>query len=703
MWLDNGVIGLEFDEKTGSLLAVEDRRARVTHRFDPRYARLFRVCVPDEERWIDRYADSHESGRPQMKLSKGKLGMRYPDLKTPAGESTGVSARVTVALADGADEAMLTIEVENAGPFPIHEVHFPWIGGWAGNAGPGHDRIYAGQYSFDPHALHAGGVFGRGWTIYAQHRRASPNHINMMVPMLDLSGGGRGLSVNRYPSAPRLTNVAVEDLNPRPGDARAGAAWVHHPFIKPGGKWSSDPTGLAPHGGDWHESADRLKRWLETWWRPPQANRRLRRSIGFQNPLFRDFAGRNIRPFSQLPKIAQKGIEFGIRDICVWDHTFMGAYMHAGTAAPFEESPRRLEELRKALAETNAMGVNTSTLLNTRLATMKNSLGRKYGEKWSVRTLYGMPTLESYPLRYAHSRVMTEYLDEQGRRWCQSNPEWQEWALGIVKKCCEFGFTSMFLDEPFGEDLCFATNHGHDIPAHTAAGITEWTARAAQFVRSRHEGAYTIGESLDIWTTRNIDLGWYWNWSDHHGEVFRYVLPDALQAWTVDGYEHEDEVGKAFALGFLMALNVNGLEGLIWDAPEFSRRIKRLADLRERTAHFTVDGRMMHTVGLGVDADACVVASVYDAGERLGIVLGETSRHAEKGGGKVGLELDLERHGKSGKHEVRIYREDKTVKQVRPAGSSGVLRIGVALKKWESAVVEIAPAAAGAGKGRSRK
>lgn len=690
MKLENGIVGFEFDEETGSLLAVEDKRTHVNHRFDPSYARLFAVCVPDEERWIDRYADSHESGRPGMNLDKGRLTIHYPDLVTPEGEKTGIVATVTVTLPDGADEAMLTIEVENGGPFLIHEVRFPWIGGWAGNAGPGRDRVYAGQYSFDPHGMHdSGGAFGRGWTIYGQHRRSAPNHINMMVPMLDLSGGGRGLSVNHYPSAPRLTNVVVEDLNPRPGDARAAAAWVHHAFIKPGQTWSSDPTGLAPHSGDWHESADRLKRWLDTWWRPPQANPRLRRSIGFQNPLFRDFAGRNIRPFSELPKIARKGLALGIRDVCVWDHTIMGAYMHAGTAATLEDSPQRLDELRKALAETNALGVHTSPLLNTRLATMKNSLGKEHGEKWTVRTLYGMPTLESYPLRYAHARVMPEYLDEQGRRWCQCNREWQEWAFSIVKRCSDFGFTSMFLDEPFGEDLCFATNHGHDIPGHTAAGIADWTARAAAFIRSRHEGAYTIGESLDIWTTRNIDLGWYWNWSDHHGEVFRYVLPDALQAWTIDAYEHEDEVGKAFALGFLMALNVNGLEGLIWDAPEFSRRIKRLADLRERTAEFTVDGRMMHTVGLDVDADAPVVASVYGAGERLGIVLGETSRHADKGGGAVSLLLDGERYGLPGKRTVRLHRENGSVEEITPAQKGGLLRIETSLEKWECAVLEV--------------
>ena len=689
MRVENGIVAFEFDAKTGSLLAVEDKRTRVSHHFDASYARLFRVCVPDEERWIDRYADSHESGRPGMSLDGGRLTIHYPDLVTPEGEKTGISATVTVTLPDGADEAMFTIEVENGGPFPIHEVRFPWIAGWTGNAGPGGDQIYAGQYSFDPHNMHgSGGAFGRGWTIYGQHRRGAPNHINMMVPMLDLSGGGRGLSVNHYPSAPRLMNVVVEDLNPRPGDARIGAGWVHHAFVEPGGKWASAPTGLAPHSGDWHESAERLRKWLAGWWRPPQPNLRLRRSIGFQNAMFRDFCGRVIRPFGDLPRIAKQGLDLGIRDICVWDHALMGVYMHAGDAPTLEDDLGRLDELRAALEETKALGVETSTLLNTRLVTMKNRLGKEFAERWGVRTLYGTETRESYPLRAAHAKLTTEHLDENGWRLCQCNPEWQEWALGVVERCCELGFTSMFLDEPFGEDLCFAAGHGHGVPGHTAAGVAEWSGRAADLVRSRHEGAYTIGESLDIWTSRNIDLGWYWNWSDYHGEVFRYVLPDALQAWTIDAYEHEDEVGKAFALGFLLALNVNGLEGTLADVPDFRRRVKRLAELRRRTAAFTVEGRFMDTVGLETDTDASLVSGVYDAGGRLGVILGETSRE-DKGGGAVSLLLDAERYGLPGKRTVRLYRQDGSVEESTAAQKDGVLSLETSLEKWECAVFEI--------------
>ncbi|MCE9616081.1 MAG: hypothetical protein K8T26_17555 [Lentisphaerae bacterium] len=690
MRLANGIVAFEFDRKTGSLVGLEHRRARVRHRFDPAYGRLFRVCAPDEERWIDRYADSHESGRPRMLLARGRLTIRYPDLKTPEHVSTGIAVIVTVTLPEGADEARFTIEVRNGGPFLIHEVRFPWIGGWPGSAGPGRDMVTAGQCQFDPHAMHdRGGAFGRGWTIHGQHRRTAPNHINMMVPFLDLSGGGRGFSVVPYPAGPSLQNAVIEDLNPHPGDARIGAAWLHHAALAPGQRWTSDVIGIAPHAGDWHATADRLSRWLAAWWRPPPTPVRLRQSIGFHNALFRDFCGREWRSYAELPAIVRHGQTLGLQDFCIWDMTMMGVYTRAGREATLTDRPERLALLRRVLHEAAAMGVNTSTLINTRLVTMKNRLGGELWERWGARTLYGQPTMESYPIRGAHGRLASDYLDESGRRLCQCHPDFQEWAIDTVARAQDLGFTSMFLDEPFGEDLCFAADHGHGVPGHSARGVAEWTARASELVRARHPDAYTIGESLDIHTTRGINLGWYWNWSDGHGNIFRYTLPDALQAWTIDAYEHEDEVGKAFAWGFLLAIIVKGLEGTLRDVPDFGRRVRRLAALRKRTAGFTVAGRFLDSMGLELDSDASVASGLYATRSRMGIVLGETSRRESRGGGSVSVKLDLAPHGAAKPRLAILHREDGSRKALRVTRRGSTLRLETKLRKWECGVIEV--------------
>src|SRR5258706_13035961 len=105
LMLANGIIGLAFDPGTGSLVQIRDLRTGREYLSDPGEGRLLRVFAPDPEHWLDRYADSHQSGRPDADHQGDTLTLRWRDLKTPQGASTGVGAAVTVKLPPGADQA----------------------------------------------------------------------------------------------------------------------------------------------------------------------------------------------------------------------------------------------------------------------------------------------------------------------------------------------------------------------------------------------------------------------------------------------------------------------------------------------------------------------------------------------------------------------------------------------------------------------
>ena len=120
MKLTNGLVAFEFDPETGSLIQITDLRpgAPPPVLSDPQEGRLFRLFIPDDEQWIDRYTDSHTSGRPQMRLDGDTLTIHYPDLLAadsaiPGNDvPTGIRASVRVALPAGADEALFTLELE---------------------------------------------------------------------------------------------------------------------------------------------------------------------------------------------------------------------------------------------------------------------------------------------------------------------------------------------------------------------------------------------------------------------------------------------------------------------------------------------------------------------------------------------------------------------------------------------------------------
>jgi hypothetical protein len=121
--------------------------------------------------------------------------------------------------------------------------------------------------------------------------------------------------------------------------------------------------------------------------------------------------------------------------------------------------------------------------------------------------------------------------------------------------------------------------------------------------------------------------------------------------------------------------------------------VQALASLRKRTAAFTIGGRFLDGVGLEVESDAAIATGLYAGASRLGIVLGETSRRAARGGGAVSLKLNLARHGLGRPTAVRLYREDGTMRLLRGTVRGHTLCLETRLKKWECGVIEVVASA----------
>lgn len=689
MKLANDILSLEFDNATGSLVQIHDRRTGVRHLSSPSDGLLFRIVVPDEQKWLDRYAESHLAGKPHMATDGDSLTIRFTDAKLVTGESSGIDVEAVVRLPAGSDEAMFTITVKNNSPFLIHEVWYPRVGGWRGYAGPGKDTILRGDLcSTDPHKFRKT-LAPNGYTLANHHRREFYGFaFGMPFPFLDISGGGRGLSYIHYPTKIRTGGAVVEDQNERRGDCRCAWSWVHQPFIQPGQTWISDPVGIAPNNGDWHATADRLRAWLDTWWRPADTPTRLRESIGYFNLYARDFFGLDVQPLSRMVRVARDLKAHGIEDFCIWD-VIMSIYLRPDTGDFLEDAPARLAEFTRVLKEIRTLGIQVSTLVNYRLTTAKNRSWKERGEKQAMRSMHGAPRYEHWSkCRGSFGDFVTTHLDEGGACVCQADPEFQRWAVDLTERVLDFGFSSVFIDQAFETSVCFAKDHGHPIPGQGHEGANEWAAKAVAAIRKRDPEAYAIGENADIWTSRIIQLWWDWQWAGKRAEAFRYILPESLQSWIIDAYEHQHEIGKAFALGFLLSLNVKGLEKPLSDAPEFAARIKRLAALRKRTAAFTVHARFRDRQGLAVKSKSPTAAAVYTSPGKLGIIISDIT-DGPRGGGPVTLTLDARVHAGVELGTMVLHREDGSHRAIKSQRKGSRCSVTIRLKRWESVVLEV--------------
>ena len=720
MKLTNGLVAFEFDPETGSLIQITDLRpgAPPPVLSDPQEGRLFRLFIPDDEQWIDRCTDSHTSGRPQMRLDGDTLTIHYPDLLAadsaiPGNDvPTGIRASVRVALPAGADEALFTLDLENHSPYTICEALFPWIGGWRGYHEAARGVIYCGAHApLDPFQNLRR---NDGWNILNYTRRVTFGFPHVNIPMADITNGQRGLSYNFYPERPDLNfDLLVIDLNEVIGDPHPSFAWTHRPFLAPGETWRSGRVGVAPHQGDWHVAADKMRNWLETWWRAPQVPASLRGSIGFHNAYFREFSGRHLRSFSSMPAIARFGLEHGLSHFIAWDMSLLGLYLRAGSGGLFEDTPARLAELKQALQEVRALGVHVSPLINMRLGMQAHPFWREHGEQWAIRSHYGLPAQETLPLRAHSAALINRYLDQGGIRFCQGHPEFQEWALANTRHVLGLGFDAIFIDQPFSEDYCFSPHHGHSVPLAGQAGVCNWLPRAVDLVHRASPDGYVIGEVPDIWNTQFCDLWWFWDWSWQRPEIFRYILPASLQSWVIDACDHQEQVSKAFALGFLLNINVHSLEKTILDAPDLAQRVKQLAALRQKTQHYTTaagvfsPGRFLDQAGLTIDSDTEISAALYQTDTHLGIVLGENNKNHRRGTDRssaLRITLDPQTLGDDASARlagaaVYLHRQNGDSQMLPLAGAENTkaanlsgkdhLVIETTLEHWECAVIEI--------------
>ena len=139
MQLDNGLVSFEFDEKTGSLRQIMDRKTGRQYLNDARGYRLAKLIIPTPEH-NSRPLLSHEAGQPSISRHGDQLEIRFPELRH-RGHPAAVYLTVRVRLPAGSSEALFTAEIRNESPYRVHEMWFPWIGGRLARLGQSRDLI----------------------------------------------------------------------------------------------------------------------------------------------------------------------------------------------------------------------------------------------------------------------------------------------------------------------------------------------------------------------------------------------------------------------------------------------------------------------------------------------------------------------------------------------------------------------------------
>jgi len=680
MIIQNKHLSLTFDDNNGSLEAIHDVKRDVRYLDSPRHARLFRIFIPDEDRWIARYCDSHDSVVDRIALEDpATLRISYSALTTPEGEQLAIAVVVTVHLAEDADEAIFTIDITNHTTHLLNEVRFPWIGGY--DVDVDQDRDIARVGYMRKFALrHLKTRDGHNLGKKGKRRSYAPR-----IPMIDISGAGGGIGCNFYCAEPQNMEAFIDSQSDGWDEQRSSWGFVLTPYLQPGENYASERFGLFAHDGDPTHTWMKFRQFHQSWWKKPEIPAHLYESLGLFNIIFRDFDGRHLRPLSELPAICRELREIGISDISVWDMMFE-TYLRAEDNSILEdEDPHRLEKMKEFVQIAREMGIHVNTMVNFRLVNQRSKQWATQFKPWATTGLYGNRIIESYPCRAHTAKLFHPEYGEGGHPLCQNNSDFQQWAIRLAEEVLDrTGMDALFIDQPFGSHHCFDEGHRHRPGIDENIGANQWIAQVRETVRKRDGFSYLIGEVPDIHNTQNIDLWWEWEWNQMSPEVIRYVMPESLQSWVIDGLEHEYQMNRAFSLGFQLSLNVRGLEDTLSDVPAFKERIRRLAALKRKIHPHIPYDRFIGRQGITVNADSSIDVEVngYRTEHGLSVIAGDCTFRSQ--GGEATLILDP---GMMEGDRFILHSEYGEEREFVPVLQNGKLQLSLQLRPWECVVL----------------
>ena len=675
MKLSNGLLRVDFDDSTGDLIQIANRRTGAEFLDRPGGNGLVKLIVPTREN-MSRILLSRDGGRPRMTKKGDRLTIRFPELKD-GGQPTGVFLTAIVRLPAGSDEAFFTLKIRNTGPDTVVEAWFPVVGGRAAKRGRHTDTITMGFARDQDFYDRLGPRTSSSHAFCRHHQRFSYGTL----PVMDLGAARGHLSYVKYDGpTPTLTKIVFENHNLSIEDLCMSWAWAIWPYVAPGETWTSPECGIGAHDGDWHVTADKLKAHAAKWWKPSGMPDALREKIGMFHVQVRGFSGEAFNAFKDLPDIGRDCLQYGVRDLSVWDCT-ASVYCRPDTGGFWEMPARRKTELKRALAALRDMGCRTNACVNWRLLTRRNRMWKDL-ESAVQKSRFGQG-MYGFP---CGSMDGARYLDpsyEQGSySLCQCSAVFRRFAPKLVKETLDLGFTDLFIDQMTEENYCHAKNHGHADPREAFAKSFAWFKETLDLVHARDPEAYVVAEIPELHNTQWADLWWNWGYRDGYWvrpEVLRYVLPGMVPLWMIDENQMPC-IAEAFATGSLMAIATRDMTGRLSDAPALARRIARLAELRKATAPFVSHGTFRDTVGLTVDGGR---GYVFTSPAGAAVTL------ANDRGSAVSMKatFEPETHGLDRGAAFVLHVEGRKPESVRPRRRGGALMFEARLPAYGAAVI----------------
>ena len=512
----------------------------------------------------------------------------------------------------------------------ISELWIPWIYG-IGDLGKGKevDQLYwpedGGRRITDPYTRLTSG----GSTTTALFRTARSYQMTYpwaaCMQWFALSNNEETMYVGSHDQSLMTTTLNVMASNDG-----LSMSMVKYPFVKIGETWTSPPTIIRLHTGDWHQSAKFYKAWAETWMPRPNPPKWMKRMNGWIIPNLKAQNGSRYNGvYADLPQYYRDAHAIGIDMVSIygWEKQGFDNWYPEFDADPGMGGE---EGLKKAIAEIQAAGGKANLYSQGQLIDPGTEYYRRIGYKQTAKDIWGGEYRENYG-GSGSGTLLNVMRSKLFGIACPLAPGWYEQLVKQLDMAEYYGVNGLMYDQIAGRPpyICFDKTHMHEKPSLAfGPGKLQNMIKLRDLIKSRNPDFAFLHElTVDVFTgigdiTQPVGYGFVPG-PETFGELFKYTFPDRIVTNRTN-----NERKACYGLGFALQWRVDGMMRDSTD-PEMAAYLTRLNQLRQQYAELLMEGTFVDKDGIE-NKNKELHAYAYVAGNRLAVTMWNSTKTALK-------------------------------------------------------------------------
>lgn len=377
----------------------------------------------------------------------------------------------------------------------------------------------------------------------------------------------------------------------------------HFVFAAPGQTRELPPFAVHAFTGTWHRGMDIRRAWRKAWAHAAPVPQWLHEVHSWTQIQINSIAGERRCRYADLIAHGRLCVQHGVEAIQLTGWTVGGQDGRLPSHAT-EPLLGTWEELRDAITALQALGLKVVLYEKMIYADVDTDSYRRELHAYMSRDRMGNVEGHSGWAYFLPSHFAG--FNKRRLNWsCMHHPGWQNTWLSEFSRSLELGADGVLLDESCHERgdgrFCFASDHGHAVPAYNCSGDSSLLARMRTIADRQPRPQLFAAEASNDLQTVEYGLS-YFRLRPGHIPYLRYLEPFYPMQVAVVGFDDREQLNLCLLYRYLISYEPFNFKGRLDDFPLTVAYGQKVDAFRRRHRRKLWDAEFQDTQGAAVTA-----------------------------------------------------------------------------------------------------